>query len=185
MKANSLDWLEIAEYLSLVGAVVGSVAAVVSQQVIYAAVPLSLSLLLNLFNRYRWEQVSRQSIAGLMNQLDQKLASVKTLTEGRVDALREDIAQLNQEAQKIQGSQDIKGIIAAMLQLQGQILTLEQSVQAIAAQLEYLTQPTSTQPGQPPPDAYPSRTQEVGSAASEIRPDPTLDPQEVLKRYQW
>ncbi|HIK27128.1 MAG: hypothetical protein N3E45_07005 [Oscillatoriaceae bacterium SKW80] len=183
MKANNLDGLEIAEYLSLIGAVVGSVAAVISQQVIYAAVPLSLSLLLNLFNRYRWEQVSRQSLASLISQLDQKLASVKNLTEERVDALREDIAHLNQEAQKIQGSQDIKGIIAAMLQLQGQILTLEQSVQAIAAQLEYLTQTTTSQPNQPSPDIYSSRSQT--SASSEIKPTTSLDPQEILKRYQW
>lgn len=193
MKVNNLDWLEIAEYLSLVGAVVGSLAAVVLQQIIYAAVPLSLTLLLNLFNRHRTEQLSRQNLSILMTQLDGKLTSLKTLMEWRVDALKTDIAHLNQEAQNIQGNSDLKGNVTAMQQLQGQIVALEQSVAAIAIQLDNLTQVVNLQSQRQPgglSTVGPSGIDRVYPAqdprtAPQITPEGPLDTQEVLKRYHW
>ena len=57
---KSLRWLDMAEYVSLFSSVAGSFAAVVSQQIIYASAPLSLSILLNLINRHRFEQQIQQ-----------------------------------------------------------------------------------------------------------------------------
>lgn len=56
------NWLEIAEYASLIGAALGSVMAAVSGQVLYAAAPLTVSLSLNLANRQTFEQQTQQNI---------------------------------------------------------------------------------------------------------------------------
>ncbi len=50
------SWLEILEYLSVAGSVAGSVAAIATQQIVYAATPLSLSAVLSLANRRRLAQ---------------------------------------------------------------------------------------------------------------------------------
>ena len=63
-------YLEIAERLSLLGSVAGSVASVVSQQILFASVPLSLAVLLNLINRSRFEQ-------WMGTQIDQRLSSLQ------------------------------------------------------------------------------------------------------------
>lgn len=135
MKANNLDWLQMAEYLSLAGAVIGSVAAVSLQQVIYAAVPLSLSLLLNLFNRHRWEQLTRERLAVSMTQLDVKISGIKALFERRIEDLRADIAGLNPGAEHIQPNLQLESLAAVTLQLQQQIGDLQQSVAAMRFQL--------------------------------------------------
>jgi hypothetical protein len=48
--------LQIAEYVFLLASVVGWAIAVSSKQLIYAAVPVTLALLVNLLNRLRLEQ---------------------------------------------------------------------------------------------------------------------------------
>ncbi|MBC7824486.1 MAG: hypothetical protein H7126_11555, partial [Candidatus Parcubacteria bacterium] len=48
--------LNVVEYTSTAASVVGVVISALSQQAIYAAAPLSLSLCLNLVNRRRFEQ---------------------------------------------------------------------------------------------------------------------------------
>ncbi len=53
---NQHHWLEITEYISLAGSAVGSLVALLSQQVFYASAPLTVALSLNLINRYRWEK---------------------------------------------------------------------------------------------------------------------------------
>ena len=196
MKVNNLDWPEIAEYLALSGAVIGSIVAVASQQILYAAVPVSLSLLLNLFNRHRWEELTRARLTAAITQLDQKLFSIKALVERRVDDLKMDIAQLNQEAQKIQAGQEVENLGAAMLKLQQQIVALEQSLEVMSVQLEELTQPGGIQSQRQSGEASvatPVRLHEIHSVpeqdairiASQQVPEAGSNPQDVLRRYHW
>lgn len=196
MKVNNLDWPEIAEYLALSGAVIGSIVAVASQQILYAAVPVSLSLLLNLFNRHRWEQLTRARLTAAITQLDQKLFSIKALVERRVDDLRMDIAQLNQEAQKIQAGQEVENLGAAMLKLQQQIVALEQSLEVMSVQLEELTQPGDIQSHRQSGEASvatPVRLNDIHSVpeqdairiASQQVHDAGSNTQDVLRRYHW
>jgi hypothetical protein len=196
MKVNNLDWPEIAEYLALSGAVIGSIVAVASQQILYAAVPVSLSLLLNLFNRHRWEELTRARLTAAITQLDQKLFSIKALVERRVDDLKIDIAQLNQEAQKIQAGQEVENLGAAMLKLQQQIVALEQSLEVMSVQLEELTQPAGIQSQRQSSEASvatPVRLHDIHSVpeqdairiASQQVPEAGSNPQDVLRRYHW
>lgn len=68
------SWLDIAEYVSLAGSVVGAAVAVTSQQVVYAAAPMSAALLLNVANRRRLEQQAEQNREGVFIQVQQQLS---------------------------------------------------------------------------------------------------------------
>ncbi|MBW4493569.1 MAG: hypothetical protein KME26_10895 [Oscillatoria princeps RMCB-10] len=69
------SWLEIAEYLSIAGSVLGSAVAVTSQQLIYATTPVSLALLLNLVNRRRLEQLPGPSVSAEMARTHRQLSA--------------------------------------------------------------------------------------------------------------
>lgn len=88
--------LQIAEYVFIAGSIVGWIVAVVSGQLIYAAVPLSVYLLLNLINRFRFEQRTRRRLSGAMSQLRrQLLEESNSLNEQKIkDAIASLQAQL-------------------------------------------------------------------------------------------
>jgi regulator of replication initiation timing len=65
--------LQVAEYTSTATAVVGVIVSALSQQVMYAAAPLSLSLCLSLINRRRFEQQTEQRFHGAIAQVNQRL----------------------------------------------------------------------------------------------------------------
>lgn len=66
-------WLDFAEYASLVGVGVGTIATFVSSQVLYTSAPLSLMMILNLANRRRADQINDQNSAIALNSLDLRL----------------------------------------------------------------------------------------------------------------
>ena len=55
------NWLKLAEYASVAGSALGTLAAAFSGQIIYAATPLTVALSLNLVNRQRFEEQIRES----------------------------------------------------------------------------------------------------------------------------
>lgn len=67
-------WLNLAEYLVLIGSGVGSVAAIASQQLAFTAAPVSVLLMLNLVNRRRLDQDVLDSANTSITQLDQRLS---------------------------------------------------------------------------------------------------------------
>lgn len=67
-KTTDRHWLDMAEYVSLVGSVAGTVAAVAFQQIIYVTAPLTLALSLSLANRQRFQQqIQQQAVAAIAN----------------------------------------------------------------------------------------------------------------------
>lgn len=79
------SWLDIAEYLSVAGSVVGSGIALASQQVIYAAAPISLSLILNIANRRRLEQhapAAGSTITEVNDKLSREIANLRDRVQG-------------------------------------------------------------------------------------------------------
>ena len=93
---NYRRWLEIAEYVSLFCSVVGSVVAVVSGQIIYACAPLSLSISLNLINRYRLQQQTQQRQQRISKQLQSLRQQIKSIST--------DIAQLQNQYTRLEQS---------------------------------------------------------------------------------
>lgn len=151
--------LLVAEYISLIGSVAGSAAAVVSGQVIYATAPLSLSILLNLVNRYRYEQQARQSTNIAITEAHQQLSadiqslrdSVLTLpaqfdlsgVQQAIFKLTEEIAAERAKTQSRPASLsaiDLKPINEGISQLTNQSLSLSESLAAIRQRLDTLPQ---------------------------------------------
>lgn len=192
MKTNNLDWLQIAEYLSISGSLIGSVASLASQQVIYAAVPLSLSLTLNLFNRQRTENLTRTNLTAAVTQLDQKLSSINSIVNERVFELKTDIAQLNEQAQKIQANQDLESLTISILNLQQKCSGLEQSITSLNNQMEELTEQTKIQAQNSliittnQFDNYQNSEDNSMIRTVPIRdPETPPAPQEIVRKYHW
>src|SRR4028118_2384713 len=78
---NQPDWLELAEYASVAGSAIGTIAAGLSGQILYAAAPLTAALSLNLANRQRFEQQMQQ-------KANSALADVQASVEGRSPQLQ-------------------------------------------------------------------------------------------------
>ncbi len=69
---NNRNWLESAEYVSLIGSVIGSIIATFVNNAIYAVVPLCFSLIFNTINRSRFEVgVRRNSMS--INRLQRQV----------------------------------------------------------------------------------------------------------------
>lgn len=69
---RSPNQLEVAEYLCWLSAVIGTLVAAVSSRIVFAGVPLSLSLLLNLINRRRLEvMLDHRAMTAVMQLQDQ------------------------------------------------------------------------------------------------------------------
>ncbi len=62
---NNSNWIESAEYVSLIGSVIGSLVALLSGNAIYATVPLCFSLVFNTINRSRCEAAVRHNALGI------------------------------------------------------------------------------------------------------------------------
>ncbi|HEY9297639.1 MAG TPA: hypothetical protein VIQ31_14975, partial [Phormidium sp.] len=78
--SNNSNRLEMVEYAAAVGTIAGAVVAVISGKIIYLAVPLSASVLLNLVNRRRFELLSRNSTNAAMTRIYRQLAGeIQTL----------------------------------------------------------------------------------------------------------
>lgn len=80
-------WLDLAEYASLIGLGVGSVATVVSSQLLYTSAPLSMLALLNLANRKRHDEQTKQQTTLTLNQIDQKVTKHIELLDQQVQSL--------------------------------------------------------------------------------------------------
>lgn len=151
-------WLDLSEYALLAGSGIGSVAAVASQQVAFAAAPLSILLLLNLINRRRFEQLTEQNATANIAQVDQQLSDkiaelqqqVKTLPnfldldhfkKTVLHANRQAIAQLQQEMIKrlaILDEWNLHSIQQDMDQLQARYTALGESVAGVRSYLPQL-----------------------------------------------
>lgn len=101
------NWLDIAEYVSLFGTGVGTVASAASQQIFYTAAPLSFLMLLNLANRRRLQLRLEQELVPAIAQLDHRVFTevealnhkVEVLPDtATLDRLKNDLTKTNQSA---------------------------------------------------------------------------------------
>lgn len=114
--SKNFHWLDIVETLSVLGSIGGSIASVVSQQVVFTSIPLSLAVGLNLINRRRLLDSIDQSNQTTIAQLTQK--NVGTQTE--LGTLTEQLAQAQQLTTDL-------GLGASNLQDYIQVLRREQT----------------------------------------------------------
>ncbi|BAY47285.1 hypothetical protein SAMD00079811_49020 [Scytonema sp. HK-05] len=83
------NWLQVVEGCSVVSCIVGSIVSVVSQQLMYVSVPLTVALSLNLINRSKFQQQIRQYNKTTVSEMHQAINSldqqVQTLPTQSVD----------------------------------------------------------------------------------------------------
>jgi chromosome segregation ATPase len=117
--------LEIAEYVSLAGSVLGTVAAVASQQVVYAAAPLTVALSLNLINRRRFPQQIQQDTIGALTETHQVIQSLHQQVQA-LPSINSKLNALSQEFTARPETQTIEQLETAIAQLtqQWEALTL-------------------------------------------------------------
>ncbi|MBC7972847.1 MAG: tetratricopeptide repeat protein [Verrucomicrobia bacterium] len=95
------NWLNLSEYALLVGAGIGSLASVASQQILFTAAPVSALLLVNLVNRRRLEEATLTHTEVSVAQLDQKLS--------------EDLGSLRQQIQVLPNFLDLASLRKSVL----------------------------------------------------------------------
>lgn len=153
------NWLNISEYLLLIGSGVGSVATAASQQILYTAAPVTVLFLLNLVNRRRIELGAYETTVSSVTQLDQKISSDLGLLQKQVQALpsfldlaslrkamqaanQEGLAGLSQEIAQLQQElvkpEDWQLVYQSIRQLQEHYNGLAESVTQVTAQLNRL-----------------------------------------------
>ncbi len=98
------NWLDITEYLLLVGSGIGSLAAIASQQVAFTAAPISLLMAVNLVNRRRLDGAVQTEAASRLHQLDQQLSQQLVTLDQQVQELPSysDFQDMRQQLQKHQ-----------------------------------------------------------------------------------
>jgi len=130
---NQQDWLELAEYASIAGSAIGTIAAGLSGQFLYAAAPLTAALSLNLANRQRFEQQMQQ-------KANSAIAEVQAAAEGRsqqIQILPGEPAELYSAVSDLK--QKLLGLeSSAIADLQGAVASLERQTQALPADSQEL-----------------------------------------------
>jgi len=171
------NWLNITEYLLVVGSGVGSVATAASQQFVYAAAPVTALLVLNLVNRRRIEVAAHEETISTVSHLDQRLSSDLGLLQKQVQALPSflDLASLRKAIQTTHQE--------SLSEISQEIVTLKQEVakpdwevmhQSIRQLQEYyngLAESVNLVMGQMSRLSLPNRLEEVEGAIAQFRND--------------
>jgi predicted transcriptional regulator len=132
------NWLKLAEYASVAGSALGTLAAVFSGQIIYAAAPLTVALSLNLVNRQRFEEQIRENaksaIADVHTVVESIHREVHGLPENPQDSqdLSEILSDLQQKLHVIEhsilGEQDWETINVRFLLLDEKLNNVKNSI---------------------------------------------------------
>ncbi len=72
--SNKLNRLEIAEFVFLIGLIIGLIVAAIAKQAIYAIAPLSVLVCLNLINRRRFELLMQRETSAAIEQVEQEVS---------------------------------------------------------------------------------------------------------------
>ncbi|HIK09676.1 MAG TPA: pentapeptide repeat-containing protein [Oscillatoriaceae cyanobacterium M33_DOE_052] len=153
MQTKNLDWLKIGEYVSLAGAVAGSVAAVAFGQIVYPAVLLFLSLWLNLINRHREEAINQQRILKAIIQLDHSLGDISQSLTSQVGDFSAKIGEIQENTKSdalaaafgTSISSLLDSPLAVVEKLQQQMSAVAQTIAPVPNQLETLKNELSHQ----------------------------------------
>lgn len=115
---------QIIEYVVIIGVIASSIIVVTLNEIVYIFIPISLSIILNLINRYKlYQQIQRKSIE-LQKQLLDKLDSVN-------DNYQETQNKLNQLLTKIENTPLENKKTDSISDLQVQCNRLQESIDGL------------------------------------------------------
>jgi tetratricopeptide (TPR) repeat protein len=113
-ETDSIHWLDIAEIVAVISSIGGSITCILLQKFVYASVPLSASVALNLFNRQRIMKTiteQNQSIVAAQleqsnsNNLDSELEAIEAKIQAESEQNQARCAELAQEIETIKNSE--------------------------------------------------------------------------------
>lgn len=141
------QWLETVESFAVIGSVGGAIASVVSQQVIFASIPLSLSVMLNVVNR--------RLLLNSLNQSHQSaiastLQNSNFITQDKFTPIRNQLAQLQEKAVNLGRSQD--NFNDAIAQIHQENSVTQDKIEQIKAQFGAQPTPKSDFKNEPSSD---------------------------------
>lgn len=127
---KTTTWLSLVEYLALIGAAVGSIASIASQQLAFTAAPVSFLLLLNVVNRRRFDKDVLEAADTSIAHLDRRLSHDLKQLDQRVQSLPSfaDLASVRKTVQQRQDS--------ALAQLQHSVSQRLSTLESRNAQIE-------------------------------------------------
>ena len=103
---TQLHWLEVSEYAGLSLSTIGIVTAAVTQQIVYAVAPLTLTIGLNIANRERLKYLNQQDHARTLTRLDllidplrQRLENFDAFTQKQTTTTGQQFEQLRNSQQ--------------------------------------------------------------------------------------
>jgi WD40 repeat protein len=131
---NHRRWLEIVEYLSIAGSIVGSVVAVAYQQILYAATPLSLSLLLNLVNRRRVDAPGASA----------KIVQINRQVSRDIELLRQELSGLPNQVEVSNLQRGLGQLSQMMAQIQSEVVIQRQEINATNSNFQVLIEQLSS-----------------------------------------
>ena len=137
---NNRRWLLIAEYVALAASVIGSISAVIYQQVIYGLIPVCVCLLLNRLDRHRydlWQTRQRASLQKTARAIVQLKQGLEKLEAQRLPP--ESDPNLLQRV-------DIGNMLVVVETLYQCQHALDESVKSLKLQLDMLTEQFSQRP---------------------------------------
>jgi tetratricopeptide (TPR) repeat protein len=191
------NWLHWAESLMLVGSGVGTVATAASQQVLYAAAPLSVLMLLNLANHRRLEKAAEDLTETSLAKLDEKLSGKIRQIQHQMQAmpsamhlanLRQDLQVKNQATfeELAQTVQELQGAMGdPNWQLLPQAVAQLQENYAIAADAIAGVQESLRRLGDSSPESIHPDLEQVRTDLSQLRQSlQTLNSEQRLNQYR-
>ncbi|MBE9019038.1 hypothetical protein IQ272_23385 [Chroococcidiopsidales cyanobacterium LEGE 13417] len=135
MKSHNKSWLQVAEYASLASSAAGTVIAIASQQVAYAAAPLTLALSLSVVNRQRCQQQTLSHI----NKSNSELHQVVQSLHQQVQSLPTERVNLSSIVQSLEHMEQRIQALTGQLSIQQE--TQETQINALTLRLDNLPQP--------------------------------------------
>jgi len=131
-KKSHYSVLDIVEIASVVGSVGAAVATVITQQLAYASVPLSIAVALNVVNRKQYiDAVNRQQESAIA-QLQSVIDNESSTSEIAFNSVHDHLAQLQQVDQELRkGTLDLRDYAQSLNSAQGKVLKLVNALREI------------------------------------------------------
>ncbi|MBW4552524.1 MAG: hypothetical protein KME35_15655 [Aphanocapsa sp. GSE-SYN-MK-11-07L] len=191
---SPLDW---AELVTLLGSVVGSGVSIATQQIGFAAVPMTAALLLNRVNRQRMDQLSLQNtraarvqmqqVSEQLQGLQQRLSGAPIGSQGgeqvdlqplqanvgylqqQYDGLHSALSSVTERLQSVPSTGAIAGLESALADLSARLNSVEQTPVSIGAAA---SESVDLTPLRASIESLEARLAQMSSASAESATDP-------------
>ncbi|MGK7920680.1 MAG: hypothetical protein AB4080_11815 [Trichodesmium sp.] len=125
-------WLNVAEYISIIGSAVGAFAVAAWGQAFYAVAPMTLAISLNVANRYRFEQ---QMLLYQNSEIGEIQSSVEKLEKNAAKVIVKFRQQVSTEIESVREQLSNQSLKPLDSDIQKQLTALENSATSVQQSL--------------------------------------------------